>query len=216
MIRPRPAAVAGVLLLGAFLALGVLVRDRPPALDRAVADALHGQWREPVGAVTAVLSDAVFGPLLPVLLAGVLLVAAWVLWRRGRRANAALLLRIWVLLALCRLTSFVFKPIYLRDRPRVFPDFAYPSGHVVSVASTGFALVVLCAWLAPRLLRWVAWIAVLATALSAACRIVLGVHWVSDTVGAVLAVTGVGLLGCLPLRLLPSQAGELSAARKAA
>ncbi|WP_216217552.1 phosphatase PAP2 family protein [Amycolatopsis aidingensis] len=205
-----------MLLCAAFLALGLLVRDRPLDVDRAVVEAFRGQWLRPLGTVTALLSDVLLGPLLPVLLAGVLLVAAWVRWRRGQRARAMLLLRVWVLLALCRLTSFVFKPIYLRDRPRAYPDFAYPSGHVVSVASTGFALVVLCAWLAPRLLRWVAGVAVLATVLSAACRIVLGVHWVSDTVGAVLAVAGAGLLGCLALRLLPSQADELSAAGKAA
>lgn len=35
--------------------------------------------------------------------------------------------------------------------------------------------------------------------------VTLGVHWVTDTVGAVLAVAGVGLLAIPALRLLPAQ-----------
>ena len=42
----------------------------------------------------------------------------------------------------------------------------------------------------------------------AACRVVLGVHWVTDTIGAVLAVTGVGLLSACALRLLPPGDGR--------
>jgi undecaprenyl-diphosphatase len=104
---------------------------------------------------------------------------------------------------LCRLTSIVFKPVFLRQRPREYPDLSYPSGHVVSVASAALVVVLLAAWLAPRLARKAAVVGAVITVLAAACRVVLGVHWVTDTVGAVLAVLGVGLVSASALRLLP-------------
>jgi undecaprenyl-diphosphatase len=125
-----------------------------------------------------------------------------------RRQHVGLCVRLAVVLVLCRLTSLTAKPVFLRERPRDYPDLSYPSGHVVSVASTGFVLLLLCAWLGPRLLRRVAAAVAVAVVLSAACRVVLGVHWVTDTIGAVLAVTGVGLLSACALRLLPPGDGR--------
>jgi undecaprenyl-diphosphatase len=104
---------------------------------------------------------------------------------------------------LCRVTSVLGKPLFLRTRPRSYPEFSYPSGHVVSVSSAGVAAVLLCVWLAPRLTRWVALAAAVATVVVAVTRLVLGVHWLTDTVGAVLAVLGVGFVSAAVLRLLP-------------
>ncbi|SFB36062.1 undecaprenyl-diphosphatase [Amycolatopsis marina] len=210
--RPATLALVGVCLLVAFVALGLLVRQRPPALDAAIASGLHGQWRSPLGPAAGLLSDA-FGPVLPAVLAVVLVLAA--LWRRaaGDGERASLLLRVTAVLVLCRATSFVFKPLFARDRPREYPDLSYPSGHVVSVASVGFALVLLCGWLVPHVLRTVIALAVLATLISAAFRVYLGVHWLTDTVGAVLVVTGVGLLVSACLGLLSAKRDPVSARR---
>lgn len=196
----RRAAAAAV-LLGGFIALGLLVSRRPLGLDRAVADGLSGQWQRPAGTVATVVSD-VLGPVLPVVFGSVLLIAAVLSWRRDL-ARAWVLLRVILVLALCGLTSVVFKPVFERVRPRQYADPSYPSGHVVSTASTGFAAVLLCLWLAPRLLRRIAAISVVATVLCAVSRLVLGVHWLTDTAGSVLAVLGIGILAASAVRLLP-------------
>lgn len=195
--------ISGAVLLAWFGTLGVLVHRGPPALDRGIARALQGAWRTASGQVAGVISD-VLGPILPVLLGCGLLVTALVRYRRGDRWHAGLLLRAAAMLVVCRSISFVGKPMFDRIRPRPYPDFSYPSGHVVSVASAGFVSAVLAAWLAPRMLRKLVPLAMLATALSAASRLALGVHWLTDTVGSVLGVLGLGLLASLVLRLLPA------------
>lgn len=200
-LRVRWGLFGGVLLL-AFTVLGLAVRDRPWGLDLALLWALHGEWLDAPGLVAGVLSN-VFGPVLPVALGLGLVFAAVLNYRRGQRATGSVLVRVAVVLVLCRLTSFVFKPLFERDRPREYPDLSYPSGHVVSVASTGFAAVLLCAWLAPRLVRRMTIWALAATVVAAVCRVVLSVHWFTDTLGAVLAVGGVGLVSAVALRLLP-------------
>ncbi|PXY21674.1 phosphatidic acid phosphatase [Prauserella sp. PE36] len=198
----RRSLVLGVLLLAAFVALGVFVSGSPGGLDSLLGDLLHDRWRGPAGVLAEAVS-AVLGPVLPVLFAVALAIGALVLWRRGERDSAGTVLRVLVLLVLCRATSWLAKPVFERERPRVYPDFSYPSGHVVSVASTGVAAVVLCTLLAAHLVTVVTRVAVVSTLLCAASRVVLDVHWLTDTVGAVLAVSGVGLLSAVALRLLP-------------
>ena len=193
----------GASLLVAFLILGVTVSDTAPGVDRLVADSLGGGWRHTAGDVAFVVS-AVLGPVLPALFGLGLLIGALVAHRRGDTRLRGLLLRAAVLLAACRAVSLV-KPVFERARPREYPDFSFPSGHVVSVASVGFTLVVLCAWLAARRLRAVVWWSVGAVALAAACRIVLDVHWLTDVLGASLGVVGLGLLTATGLGLLPAR-----------
>ncbi|KID28176.1 membrane-associated phospholipid phosphatase [Prauserella sp. Am3] len=187
---------AGVALLAAFTVLGLLARDGT-TVDDAVGGELEGIWRGPAGTVAEAVG-VVLGPVLPVLLGVGLLIAAV-----RDRHHRWLLVRVLIVLGVCRLTSAIGKPLFGRDRPREFPDFSYPSGHVTSVAAAGFAVVLLSAWLTPRLLRMAVAAAVGATALCAASRVVLDVHWLTDTVGAVLGVTGVGLATAVALRLIP-------------
>ncbi|HEY3468294.1 MAG TPA: phosphatase PAP2 family protein [Amycolatopsis sp.] len=194
--------VVGFALAAAFVALGLGVARHPLTLDSQVASALHGVYTQPLGKAAEIGSD-VLGPVLPWIL-GVALVALAL----RQRQHTGLCVRLAVVLVLCRLTSLAFKPLFLRERPRDYPDLSYPSGHVTSVASTGFVLVLLCAWLWPRLVKRVALASAVAVVLSALCRVLLGVHWVSDTIGAVLAVTGVGLLSACALRLLPPGDGR--------
>jgi len=197
------AAGLGVLLLAGFIVLGVLVGARPLPWDFDVRDAFVGEHQGPLGPAVTVVSD-ILGPVLPALLGVSLLVAALLCHRRGDRARASVLLRITAVLVLCRLTSFVFKPLFDRDRPRIYPDLSYPSGHVVSVATFSVGVLLLCAWFTAGLLRWAVPAVMLLTVAAAALRLVLGVHWLTDTIGAALAVTGVGLVTSAAFGLLPA------------
>ncbi len=189
--------LAGTLLLIGFVVLGLLVGDRPPPVDVALADAFRGQYTRPAGQVADLITN-VLGPVLPFALGAALVVLAW-----RRRELTALCVKLAVVLVLCRLTSLIAKPLFYRERPRDFPDLSYPSGHVVAVACTGFVAVLLCAWTRPPRVRVAITIAVAATVVGALCRIVLGVHWLTDTAGSVLAVGGTGLIAAAGLGLLP-------------
>lgn len=207
----RSNLVLGAVLFAAFIVLGLLVRDSPGTLDGTLRETVGGHWRGVVGTVADGVS-LVLGPPLPVL-TGVALIVASVLLRQRGDPRAGITFRVLLLLGACRITSLVAKPIFARERPRAYADaFSYPSGHVASVASTGFALVVLCAWLYPNLVRLVRWLAVVATVLSAAARVALEVHWLTDTVGSILAVCGVGLLVGVALKLLPPPRGGVASA----
>jgi undecaprenyl-diphosphatase len=199
----RNCLLAAALLLGAFLALGLAVRGAPSLPDLLAWRALGEHWQGPSGSVAFAVS-LVLGPVLPLAFGTGLALATIVLHARGDRQRAVVTVRVLLLLVACRLTSVLAKPVFDRDRPRAYGDFSYPSGHVVSVASTGFAAVVLCLWLFPPAATLVRRIAVAATVLAAAARVVLGVHWLTDTIGAILAVCGVGLLVGVALRVLPA------------
>ncbi|OLT46960.1 hypothetical protein BJF85_00385 [Saccharomonospora sp. CUA-673] len=197
--RTGVLATAGA-LLAAFVALGLFARNGTD-LDLRISDALADTWQGPVGTVAGFLS-LVLGPYLPIAAAVALAIAAAVDWRRDR-LRAQLFGRVLIVLVACRLTTVVTKPLFGRERPREYPDLAFPSGHTTSVAATGFAAILLVAWLIPRLLRTTIVVTVLATIVIAACRIVLDVHWLTDTIGAVLVVTGVGLVTAVLTGLIP-------------
>lgn len=191
----------GTLLLASFILLGLLAASGPIGPDAAIADALYGDWRRPVGEAATVVS-VLLGPATAVV-AGVLLLAlAAVAYRRNERWLLSVLLRCVVMGVACRLVSVV-KPVFHRSRPRVYPEYSFPSGHVVSVAATAFVAILLCLWLVKRLLSLAIAVGVLAVLVTASARVVLDVHWASDTLGAVLGVLGVGLLASVALGLLP-------------
>ncbi|WP_035305802.1 phosphatase PAP2 family protein [Actinokineospora inagensis] len=194
-------AALGVLLIGLFLLLGGLVSASPPGIDRAVADTLGADWRGTAGDIAHV-GSMVLGPVLPVVVSVALLVAALV--NRARARVVGLLLRCVALIWVCRTVSLV-KPLFDRARPREYPEFSYPSGHVVSVSSVAVAAIVLCAWLAPRWLRLVVVGSSVAVAVTALFRVLLDVHWFTDVLGGALGVAGVGLLAASALRLLPAR-----------
>jgi undecaprenyl-diphosphatase len=199
----RRTGAWGAALTAVFLLVGYWVRDRVPAIDTVVANALDGQWHQTTGRVANVVTD-VLGPVLPVV--AVFVLAVWLVWawRTGRGALVGLLLRAIVLLAFCRAVS-LFKGVFARVRPREYPDWSFPSGHVVSVASVAVTGIVLCAWFVPHMLGKVIALAVVTVTIAAACRVVLHVHWLTDVLGGVLGVTGVGLIAASALRLLPAQ-----------
>ena len=186
-------ALVGVVLALASLVLGVTVREEPPALDEGLR-----QWAVELGAGFAHASVVVSFVLSP----GLATIALISLGLRAFLAKDLLLARCAVLLAVCWSTVFA-RHFYQRVRPIEFPKWAYPSGHVTAVTAVAFTGVVLCAWLARRHLRLAVVLACSAVVLTAASRVVLEMHWFTDTVGAVLAVVGVGLVVARALRLVP-------------
>jgi undecaprenyl-diphosphatase len=197
----RKAGAWGVALVAVFLLLGYWVRDTVPWIDTDVSNAVGTKWQndQTIGVLTNIL-----GPTLPIVVAVVLAGLTVLAWIRDQNYAAGVLLRCLVLLLACRAVS-LFKDVFMRARPRVYSDYAYPSGHTVSVACVAFTGVVLCAWFARHALPWVIGLAVLLVAAAAAFRIMLGVHWFTDVLGSAIGVTGFGLVVAVLLGLLPAR-----------
>jgi membrane-associated phospholipid phosphatase len=178
--------------VGAVLAISWVLLGMPEltALDVWVHDELaRPEWLR----ATAFVVSLVLGPTIGWAFAAVLFVLAW------RRRD----LRLWKALALHGLccATLLTRWLFDRVRPVEYHLPSYPSGHTVAVASVGFTMVVL-------LRREVMWPVVLsavpAVLVAGFARVVLEMHWVTDVIGAVLGVTGVGLLAALALGLVTS------------
>jgi undecaprenyl-diphosphatase len=187
-------AALGAVLLGLSVLLGLTVHDAPPALDSAVTEAALEHRTRPLVVVSSWISF--------VLSPGTALIALLALGVRTVLVRDALLLRCTVLFGLCW-STLLARYAYQRVRPIDFPKWSYPSGHVTAVTSAAVTAVVLCAWLARRWLRVAVALAVTAVVLTAASRVVLQMHWLTDTAGAALGVTGAGLLASAALGLVP-------------
>jgi undecaprenyl-diphosphatase len=186
-------ALLGVLLVAGSVTLGSSVRDEVPAPDTALNDfaPLHS-------AVLVFLAGWISFVLSP----GLATIALFGLTVRSWLAKDLFLVRFAVLLAVCWCTVLA-RYAYRRERPIEYPVWAYPSGHVTAVTSVAVTAVVLCGWLARRWLRVAVLLAVTAVVLVSMSRVVLRMHWFTDTVGAVAGVVGVGLLAGLALGLVP-------------
>jgi membrane-associated phospholipid phosphatase len=173
--------------VGALLVISWVLLGMPEvtSLDVWVHDALpRPEWLR----VAAYAVGLVLGPTIGWAFAAVLFALAW------RRRD----LRLWKALALHALccATLLTRWLFDRVRPIEYHLPSYPSGHTVAVASVGFTMVVL-------LKRGVLW-AVPAVLVCGFARVVLEMHWVTDVIGAVLGVTGVGLLAALALGLVTS------------
>ncbi|MEV6238739.1 phosphatase PAP2 family protein [Lentzea sp. NPDC051838] len=137
---------------------------------------------------TAYVVGLVLGPTIGWTFAAVLFVLAW------RRRD----LRLWKALALHAIccATLLTRWFFDRMRPIEYHLPSYPSGHAVAIASVAFTIVVLTK-------RYLAW-GVLAVLVGGFARVVLEMHWVTDVIGAVLGVTGVGLVAALALGLVTS------------
>lgn len=197
----RKTGAWGVGLVALFLLLGYWAQNTVPFFDRAMADAVGTKWQN--DPAVAVFTN-ILGPTMPVVVAVLLAGLTVLAWVRDQNHAASVLVRCLVLLLACRAVS-LFKEVFVRVRPRVYPDYAYPSGHTVSVACVAFTGVVLCAWFARTALPWVIGLAVLLVAIAGALRVMLGVHWLTDVLGAAIGVTGFGLIVALLLGLLPAR-----------
>ncbi|MFD7653305.1 phosphatase PAP2 family protein [Actinosynnema sp. NPDC059797] len=185
--------LVGLVLALSSLVLGLSVRREVPTLDRDLNLAAAELGPNLTHAATVI--SFVLSP-------GLATIALTSLALRALLARDALVLRAAVLLAVSWSTILV-RYGYQRIRPIEYPQWAYPSGHVTAVTAVAFTGVVLVGHLARRHLGAAIALAVTAVALTAASRVVLHMHWFTDTVGAVLAVLGVGLVTARALRLVP-------------
>jgi membrane-associated phospholipid phosphatase len=197
----KTAGIWGIALIAAFLLLGLWVRDTVPWIDTQVADAVGTTY---VNDQTVQVFTDILGPVLSIVAAVLIAAGVILMWVKDRNWEAGVLARCLVVLLACRTLSF-FKDVFTRLRPRQYPEYAFPSGHTVSVACVAFTGVLLCAWFARRALPWVIGLAVAVTVVAAALRVMLAVHWLTDVVGSVVGVTGVGLVVAVVLRLLPAR-----------
>ena len=179
-------AVAAALVIS-WILLGM---PEVTGLDVWVHDVLpRPEWLR----ATAFAVGLVLGPTAGWGFAAVLFMLAW------RRREA----RLWKGLALHAIccATLLTRWLFDRTRPMEYHLPSYPSGHTVAVASVAFTAVVLfkdrISW--PGLL-W----AVLAVLVTGFARVVLEMHWLTDVIGAVLGVVGVGLVAALALGLVTS------------
>jgi membrane-associated phospholipid phosphatase len=183
----------GLLLLAlsvwAFAAIADEMADGETAYDQSVANWLHARATDPLTEFFEAVTTLGNG----VVLAGVTVVAAYLLLRRGHRREALL---VGLAFVGAEILSYALKLGFRRDRP-FFTDplasestFSFPSGHsTVSLAVYGALAVVLA-----RRLRGSAEIACLAGAaalilLIGFSRLYLGVHYLTDVLAGFAAGT---------------------------
>lgn len=191
-------AAAGIGCLTILVLVGLAVRDRVPGLD---AWALRSARSAPGSTISngATIFSAISTPLGVAVLAAA---ASLALWQR-RGAAIMPLLRLGVLFVVSCLTVLL-QDVFQRQGPTSVPDWSYPSGHVVIMTAIAVTAVVASAQLAAprRRLVWAA--AGLAVAITAASRVALGEHFLTDVVGAVLGTVGTGLLMSAALGMVPA------------
>ncbi|MCW2541307.1 MAG: putative rane protein [Frankiales bacterium] len=196
------ALIAGAL----FIALLVLVDRSTPEvlrLDRNIANRMH----------RIALSDPAFTRAMQVIsnlgstLAWWIILVPVVAWLAYRRA-ARLAIFVVVTVAGSSILNGLVKFVVGRARPHLDDPVAvaagksFPSGHSqAAIVGYGLLLVVFLPIVAPRWRRWLVAFAVLAVLAIGFSRIALGVHYLSDVIGAYLigAVWLIGMITALRL-----------------
>ncbi len=176
--------VGGAAAIAIAAALGVVVRDRWSPLDTWFVR----EFRLPVEP-RAIEALAGAGVLLAV--AGLVLAVASALRLPAVRA------RLWrhaVLLAACAAVAGTQALFQRPGPPGAGQDWTYPSGHAVVVTAVAVTAVALCRRAAPPWARAVLVAEALAVAVTTASRVVLGEHFPTDVLGAVVGVVGVALV----------------------
>jgi len=180
------ALMAGGALV--FAVTFMIVQANPAALDDTVADwvansrsDILGHWGVAVAAVTRPL-------VVTVIVVGVGIALMW----RGRIRDAVVL--VLATLAADGLAVFV-KEWTQRPRPEApialltQAEPSFPSGHVLTVTTASFVLVlVLWPYLSARARRWsLAAAAATFTLIVAVDRLLVGAHWLTDVIAALAA-----------------------------
>lgn len=195
------AAMTVMMLLVAALGRWVLIpADWARAVDEGGVSAGSDLVRSaPWLADAAQVWSALSGPWV---VHPVVIVVTLTLIARGRVGRSALVVPAiglvgWALGAVC-------KELVQRPRPEdavvAYGSWSYPSGHATNAALGAMLLLALLASIRTARLRWGASALVIAALLlTAADRIVLGVHFVTDVgaglaLGALMALVGLALL----------------------
>jgi undecaprenyl-diphosphatase len=187
-VTRRYAAPLIALVIAFALVLTVVQLRWGPVhrLDLRLADDLHDVGRRNPAEVTWWRS--VSNVLAPDVLRVAAAIAAIALWRRGRGAAALLVV---VAMAGAAVLDWGVKAAVARARPTFdnpvahSSGYAFPSGHALT-CTVAFGLLVL---LVPAHRRRVAAVGVLAVGLVSFSRLALGVHYLTDVVGAWLLGT---------------------------
>ncbi|MGI8332025.1 phosphatase PAP2 family protein [Actinomadura scrupuli] len=181
------ASAAVFIVAVPFTALLALVDTHWEPLRRLDDDAtasLHSYVLQHPGLVSPLrASSYLFHPWL---FRGVILaMAGWLAYRGARR------LALWAASTVVAggLIGLAVKVLVGRSRPRLLdaiahaPGGSFPSGHAMT-AALGCAMIVLILLpLLPGARRWLAWgAATVITLVAGACRVALGVHYLSDVV----------------------------------
>lgn len=146
------------------------------------------------------LSEGQSGLLLskattPAVLIGVVIVAALVLWRFGRRLEAALLgASVFIAYAV----GYAAKHLEARARP-VAPinlasesEGSFPSGHVLVVATIAFVALGLAWYYLDAVKRAIGTAtALLVTLVMALDRLIVGAHWMTDVLGSIFLASAI-------------------------
>ncbi|PRZ02869.1 undecaprenyl-diphosphatase [Isoptericola sp. CG 20/1183] len=200
--RTRALVRAGAFGLAGFLpvlVLAWLVRAEAPAVldadQAAVAAALEATRDLPALQTGLVVWQEVTQPRWVVLAGGLL--CLWV-WRRRGLGGRALwafgtLVASWGLSVLAKEAVGRLRP-QVDDAITAAPGFSFPSGHAMA-AATGAVTLTLLVWplLGPRARVAVPAVAATLALVTAAHRVMLGVHFPSDVVaGALLGATFAG------------------------
>jgi len=182
-----PRATLPLLLLGAFLALGLAVAPDPPGrFDRWAERMLMQQDSDRLARVMQLVTDLGSDRIAAPLMVAVL---GWVIWRHGGR----LAISIGVIWGGAKLSCTVAKALFDRERPLVSQlaglgdHYSYPSGHTVTAVIT-YGLI--AALLVRHRRGWGRWLpialaAVIALAV-AVSRVYLGRHYATDVIGGLL------------------------------
>lgn len=174
------AAVA--VLLGAAVAIA---EGAPFPLDRWLQDVL-ADARAPVAVAGSMLMNTLGGGIVASVIVPVV-VAALLLWVRGGWTAVFFL----VATALSAGVVQLVKQVVARPRPEdmiVVSDFgSFPSGHVANAATLAVAMMFLFPGIASAL-AGAAWVVLMAVS-----RILLGAHWLSDTIAGALIGGAVAL-----------------------
>ncbi|MGB7363044.1 MAG: phosphatase PAP2 family protein [Rhodococcus sp. (in: high G+C Gram-positive bacteria)] len=135
-----------------------------------------------------------------------IVVAALMVWRTKRYLPAIVLLGT---VAAATVLCTVLKLVVDRARPPLSvqlileTDPSFPSGHVTGTAALAAMMALVLTGNAPTTMRRLAALAVVVvTAIVAATRVYLGVHWLSDVCAGALTAALAVTLGMLALRLL--------------
>ena len=201
LLHDHPVAWRIALLLWAVSAFLFLALAIPPLADavQAVDDAIY-DWAvttefEPAVTAAKVLD---FVGSVWVTLPIILLIAAWLAWRRRWEAFLS-----WTLaMVVSQLLIGPVKDLYARPRPPMplveTSSFAFPSGHSVAGAAIAIAAVIVLVPAGPKR-RNLEMLAAAFAVVMALSRVYLRAHWLSDVaagaaLGAAIAIGAAALM----------------------